>query len=72
MTAPFAAPSGPPLDARCRGVGAGALSVEWSKPRREARNGVIRGYAVRYYPTTLCYGEGREGADSDREVSINF
>ena len=53
----FSVPSGPPLDLRCQGVSPDTVSVEWSKPRREERNGIIRGYSVRYYPRALCYGE---------------
>ena len=53
----FLVPSGPPLDVRCRGISPDAVSVEWSKPRREERNGIIRGYSVRYYPRALCYGK---------------
>ena len=56
----FSVPSGPPLDVRCQGVSPNTVSIEWSEPRREERNGIIRGYSVRYYPTTLCYGKCTE------------
>jgi hypothetical protein len=45
------------MDVRCQGMSPDTIAMEWSKPRRELRNGVIRGYVVSYYPRTLWYGE---------------
>ena len=33
-----------------------SILLEWSKPEREERNGIIRGYWLQYYPRTLWYG----------------
>lgn len=50
-------PSGPPEDVRCQGRGFNSIHIEWSKPMRENRNGIIRGYNIQYYPRTLWYGK---------------
>ena len=53
----FSVPSGPPQNINCQSRSPNSLLLEWSKPKREERNGIIRGYWLEYYPRTLWYGE---------------
>ena len=50
-------PSGPPQNINCQSRSPNSLLLEWSKPKREERNGIIRGYWLEYYPRTLWYGK---------------
>lgn len=50
-------PSGPPQNINCQSRSPNSLLLEWSKPAREERNGIIRGYWLEYYPRTLWYGK---------------
>ena len=50
-------PSGPPQNINCQSRSPNSLLLEWSKPAREERNGIIRGYWLQYYPRTLWYGK---------------
>lgn len=50
-------PSGPPQNINCQSRSPNSLLLEWSKPKRKARNGIIRGYWLEYYPRTLWYGK---------------
>ena len=50
-------PDGPPTEVTCQGRSFNSILIQWSKPARDHRNGIIRGYLVRYYPRTLWYGK---------------
>jgi hypothetical protein len=50
-------PSGPPQNINCQSRSPNSILLEWSKPKREERNGIIRGYWLQYYPRTLWYGK---------------
>ncbi len=50
-------PSGPPENVHCQSRGPNSILLEWSKPKREHRNGIIRGYWLQYYPRVLWYGK---------------
>ncbi|CAB4064373.1 DSCAM [Lepeophtheirus salmonis] len=49
-------PNGPPTEGRCMSLSPSSLEVLWSKPEPEKRNGIIRGYIVKYYPMEKYYG----------------
>ena len=53
----IAAPSGSPTNVHCQSRSPNSILLEWSKPKREERNGIIRGYWIEYYPRTLWYGK---------------
>ena len=53
----FSVPSGSPQNINCQSRSPNSLLLEWSKPAREERNGIIRGYWLQYYPRTLWYGK---------------
>ena len=53
----FVAPSGSPTNVHCQSRSPNSILLEWSKPKREERNGIIRGYWIEYYPRTLWYGK---------------
>ena len=53
----FPVPSGPPENVHCQSRGPNSILLEWSKPKREHRNGIIRGYWLQYYPRVLWYGK---------------
>ena len=57
FTATFTAPSGPPKNVHCQSRSSNSILLEWSKPSRQERNGIIRGYWIQYYPRTLWYGK---------------
>lgn len=48
-------PSGPPENVHCQSRSPNSILLEWSKPHRDHRNGIIRGYWLQYYPRTLWY-----------------
>ena len=52
----FLVPSGAPQKINCQSRSPNSILLEWSKPEREERNGIIRGYWLQYYPRTLWYG----------------
>ena len=52
----FSVPSGAPQKINCQSRSPNSILLEWSKPEREERNGIIRGYWLEYYPRTLWYG----------------
>jgi hypothetical protein len=54
---PVSVPSGPPENVHCQSRGPNSILLEWSKPKREHRNGIIRGYWLQYYPRVLWYGK---------------
>merc|ERR550539_720825 len=49
------APSGSPTNVHCQSRSPNSILLEWSKPKREESNGIIRGYWIEYYPRTLWY-----------------
>ena len=53
----FTAPSGSPTNVHCQSRSPNSILLEWSKPKRGERNGIIRGYWIEYYPRTLWYGK---------------
>ncbi len=57
-------PSGPPQNINCHSRSPNSLLLEWSKPAREERNGIIRGYWLEYYPRILWYGKSSSGHDN--------
>ena len=50
-------PSGAPQNINCQSRSPNSILLEWSKPNREDRNGIVRGYWLEYYPRTLWYGK---------------
>jgi len=52
LTTPEAAPTGPPLDIKCKTLSSDAIQVTWTAPTPTEHNGLLQGYRIFYRLST--------------------